>query len=81
MKKTFLMFACIVFSTAFAMAQSVDDGIKKLYYGQTKSATDILQGIVNKNSKDARAIYWLGQTMIANDEVTNAKGLVSKSIE
>ena len=73
MKKTILSVACIVLAAAFAKAQSVEDGIKFLYYGKNKSAKDALQQAVNKNPKDGRAIYWLGQAMLADQDVNGAK--------
>lgn len=73
MKKTIFLLAGLVLTSAFAMAQSVDDGIKFLYYGKNKSAQDALQKVVDKNAKDGRAIYWLGQAMIADDNIAGAK--------
>ncbi len=73
MKKTILSVACIVLAAAFVKAQSVDDGIKFLYYGKNKSAKDAFQQTVNKNPKDGRAIYWLGQAMLADQDVNGAK--------
>ncbi len=53
---------------------------KSCITGKLKVPTDILQGIVTKNSKDAKAIYWFGQTMIANDDVAGAKALYQKAL-
>ncbi len=82
MKKTVLSIACIVLATAFTMAQSVDDGIKFLYYGKDKSAKDALQKVVDKNPKDGRAIYWLGQSLLANgnQDVAGAKTLYQNAL-
>ena len=82
MKKTILSIACVVLATAFTMAQSVDDGIKFLYYGKDKSAKDALQQVVNKNPKDGRAIFWLGQALLAygNDDVAGAKTLYQNAL-
>lgn len=73
MKKTVLSFACIVLAASLATAQSVDDGIKFLYYGKNKSAKDALQKVVDKNQKDGRAVYWLGQAYLADQDVNGAK--------
>lgn len=82
MKKTILSIACIVLATAFATAQSVDDGIKYLYYGKDKSAKDALQQVVSKNPKDGRAIYWLGQALLApgNSDVAGAKTVYQNAL-
>ena len=82
MKKTILSIACIVLATAFATAQSVDDGIRYLYYGKDKSAKDALQQVVSKNPKDGRSIYWLGQALLAqgNSDVAGAKTLYQNAL-
>ncbi len=73
MKKTVLSFACIVLAASLAVAQSVDDGVKFLYYGKNKSAKDALQKVVDKNPKDGKAVYWLGQAYLADQDVNGAK--------
>ena len=82
MKKTILSIACIVLVSASTMAQSVDDGIKFLYYGKDKSAKDALQQVVDKNPKDGRAVYWLGQALLAygNDDVAGAKKVYQNAL-
>jgi len=82
MKKSFLLIACIVFATAYTMAQSVDEGIKFLYYGKDKSAKDVLQKVVDKNPKDGRAVYWLGQALLSygNDDIAGAKTLYQNAL-
>ncbi|MDQ2753463.1 MAG: hypothetical protein M3R72_10620, partial [Bacteroidota bacterium] len=82
MKKTILSAACIVLATAFVQAQSVDDGIRFLYYGKDKSAKDALQTVVSKNPKDGRAIYWLGQALLApgNEDIAGAKTLYQNAL-
>ena len=80
MKKTILSVACIVLAAAFAKAQSVDDGIKFLYYGKDKSAKDALQQAVTKNPKDGRAIYWLGQADIDDQDIAGAKTVYQNAL-
>ena len=80
MKKTVFTIMALVFAVASTMAQSVDDGIKALYYEKTKTAENILQQAVNKNSKDAQAIYWLGQAYIQDENVQQAQALYQKAL-
>lgn len=80
MKKTVFMIFALVFATAFTMAQSVDDGIKALYYEKNQTAENILQQVVNKNPKDAYAIYWLGQAYIQDENVKQAQALYQKAL-
>lgn len=80
MKKTVLTLLAISFTTAMVMAQSVEDGIKFLYYQKNKSAKDALQKVVNDKPKDAYGIYWLGQALLDNEEVPAAKALYQKAL-
>lgn len=80
MKKTVLTLLAITLTTAMVMAQSVEDGIKFLYYQKTKSAKDALQKIVNDKPKDAYAIYWLGQALLENEEIAAAKAVYQKAL-
>ncbi|BAV08970.1 tetratricopeptide repeat protein [Filimonas lacunae] len=80
MKKTVLTLLAVTFTSAMLMAQSVEDGIKFLYYQKTKSAKDALQKVVNDKPKDAYAIYWLGQAFLDNDEIPAAKALYQKAL-
>ncbi len=82
MKKTILSIACIVLAATITMAQSVEDGISSLYYGKDKTAKETLQKVVDKNPKDGRAIYWLGQALLSegNDDVDSAKMLYQNAL-
>lgn len=80
MKKTVLTLLAISFTVAVAMAQSVEDGIKFLYYQKNKSAKDALEKVVKDKPKDAYAIYWLGQAYLENDNVAGAKALYQKAL-
>lgn len=80
MKKTALTFLSIGFATVTAFSQKVEDGIKYLYYEKTKSALETLQKVVNDKPKDAYSIYWLGQAMIANEDVNGAKTLYQQKL-
>lgn len=67
MKKCAFSILGLVFA-ATSFSQSVDDGIKFLYYEKNKSAVQALEKAVASNPKDARAIYWLGQAYIEDYE-------------
>lgn len=73
MKKTILTILAFSLTASFAMAQSVDDGIKFLYYHRYKSAQETLEKVVAGNSKNAEAIYWLGQAYIQPTDPNLAK--------
>jgi tetratricopeptide (TPR) repeat protein len=80
MKKLLLSVTAIMLIAAIAHAQSVDDGIKFLYYERNTSAMQALQKAVAANPKDARGIYWLGRAYLANDDVAGAKTLYQKAL-
>lgn len=61
-------------------AQSVDDAKKSLYYGRTTTAKQTLDKIVAGNPKDAQAIYWLGQTYLAMDDIKGAKQVYQNAL-
>lgn len=82
MKKTLFLLAGLALATVCTKAQSIDDGVKNLYYGKTQSARNAFQQAVDKNPKDGRAIYWLGQSMLVrgSEDVTGAKTLYQNAL-
>src|SRR5215510_7878565 len=87
MKKTILTLLAFALATSFAISQSVDDGIKFLYYERIKSAAETLEKVVASKPKDAVAIYWLGQaylevyTLAGNKEyLAKTKSLYQKAL-
>ena len=68
MKKiTFLFLACMI--AGFTLqAQTVEEGRQMVIYNRVTSAKEILNKVVASNSKDAEAIYWLGQAYLAGAE-------------
>ncbi|CAN5492274.1 hypothetical protein BH10BAC2_BH10BAC2_12300 [soil metagenome] len=80
MKKTTLTLFSVVLATSLTIAQSLDEGIKFLYYERTKSAVETLEKVVASNSKDPKSIYWLGQAYLAADDKAKAKALYQKAL-
>lgn len=88
MKKGALTTLALVFA-ACSFAQSVDDGIKALYYGKTKTAVQALEKVVAGKPKDGPSVYWLGQAYLAeykqsgytNDGLAKAKTLYQKALQ
>src|SRR5690242_21522746 len=64
-----------------AMAQSVDQGKKFLYYQRYKSAKDVFDKILASNPNNIDAIYWQGQTLLAMKDSTAAGDLYSKALQ
>ena len=81
MKKTISVIAAIILTMSITSAQTTADAVKSIQYGKFKTAKEQLQKIIAGNDKDATAIYWLGQSMIAVDDVSGAKSLYQKSLQ
>ncbi len=86
MKKTIFTFLAASCITSFAISQTVDDGIKFLYYGtgRIKSAKETLEKVVAANPKNAYDIYWLGQAYLSDindpNNLAAAKALYQKAL-
>jgi TolA-binding protein len=68
-------------SFIFTKAQTVADAVKMISYGKNKSARDILQKVFSANPKDANAIYWIGQSYIATDDIADAKIIYQNALQ
>jgi len=83
MKKITFSLIAMAISMGALMAQSVDQGKKFLYYQRYKSAQEQFEKAIAANPNDINAIYWLGQTYLANKDLKNgqtmAKDLYQKA--
>lgn len=66
--------------TGNLFAQSVDEGKRFLYYERYNSAKDVFNRLVNANANNVDAVYWLGQTYLAEDDSVSAKLLYQKTL-
>jgi len=64
-----------------ALAQTVDQGKKFLYYQRYKSAKDVFDKILASNPNNIEAIYWQGQTLLAMKDSVAAGDLYSKALQ
>ena len=79
MKQTKLTFVAALLLTAFAAgAQSIKDGVTDFYAQRYKSAKSVFEGLLASNPNNLEATYWLGQTLIENEEVPAARALYEK---
>lgn len=78
-KLTFLVFI-LLFAGKFLAAQTLDEGRKSLYYGRTAAAKLTLEKIVAANPKNGEAIYWLGQTYLATNDVAGAQKIYQDAL-
>lgn len=79
MKKiTLFLFAAVL--TISAMAQSVQEGINHLYAERNVSAKGVFDKLLATNPNNIDAIYWLGQTYIAMEDLAGAKAVYQKAL-
>lgn len=81
MKKTVLVMLAACISVYSVTAQTIADGIKYLNYEKNKSALEAFRKLHDKSPKDGQTTYWLGQAMLANDDVKGAKDLYQKALQ
>jgi len=62
-------------------AQSIPEGINHLYAERNKSAKETFDKLVATNPNNLEAVYWLGQTYVAMEDVKSARDLYSKTLQ
>jgi tetratricopeptide (TPR) repeat protein len=81
--KLSVLFVAAMFFGNFSKAQTLEEGRKFLYYEKLISAKQTFEKLLATNPNNVDAAYWLGQTMIAdndNKDVTGAKALYLKTL-
>ena len=84
MKNKFRFSLLVMALTGFcggALAQTVDQGKKFLYYQRYKSAKDVFDKILASNPNNIEAIYWQGQTLLEMRDSIAAGDLYSKALQ
>lgn len=73
------LFSIVLFSK-IASTQTVQDAEKFIYYERYTSAQQILQKLTTTNPADVNAQYWLGQTLLNQDNIVGAKEIYQKAL-
>lgn len=81
MRISLLLVAGVAGLCNVAFAQTVEQGKKFLYYQRYKSASDVFDKILAGNPNNIDAIYWKGQTLLAEHDSTAAGDLYSKALQ
>lgn len=81
MKQTIRFTVAAVLMCNVALAQSVDEGKKFFYYEKYNSAKDALTKALAAKPADVEAAYWLGQTLIEQDDVAGAKNVYQTALQ
>ncbi len=80
MKKVTLIVLLTLVAYQGIYAQNVDQGRKFLYYERYSSARDQFNKLLASNPNNIDAVYWLGQTMIEDNDSLAAKDLYQKAL-
>ncbi len=81
MKTSITVLIAGLMSVASIHAQSVQEGINHMYAERYKSAKETFDKLIATNPNNLEAIYWLGQSYIAMDDVKSARDLYSKTLQ
>jgi tetratricopeptide (TPR) repeat protein len=77
--KITLLFALLLGGNVL-FAQTINEGKQFYNYERYNSALTVFNSIVSADPNNAEAVYWLGQTMIATNNVAGAKALYQKTL-
>ena len=80
MKKSAIVLFFSALLTISAFAQSVQDGVGHLYAERYASAKGVFEKMVAANPNNLEAVYWLGQTYIAQDNAAGARQVYEKAL-
>src|SRR5437868_3924888 len=81
MKTTITILTAGLLSLASVKAQSIPEGLNHLYAERNKSAKETFEKLIATNPNNLEAVYWLGQTYIAMNDVKSARDLYSKTLQ
>jgi Flp pilus assembly protein TadD len=80
MKKSAIVLLLAAFFSVGAVAQSVQEGVAHLNAERYQSARKVFEGLTASNPNNLEAVYWLGQTMLAQNDVAGARALYQKTL-
>lgn len=79
MKKTLLTMLAVAFAATVTFSQTVEEGIKKIYYLRIREAVEVLEKAVAAKPNDPLAIYWLGQAYLKAYTIADSKDALGKA--
>lgn len=80
-KTTIAILLAGLFNLAGIKAQTIQEGINHLYAERNKSAKETFEKLVATNPNNLEALYWLGQSYIAMNDMKSARDLYSKTLQ
>ena len=78
-KSVIVLFLAALFSFN-AMAQTVQEGVGHWYAERYQTARSVFEKLTAANPNNLEAVYWLGQTMLAQKDTAAAKSLYQKTL-
>ena len=81
MKRIIISAMSLLIMAQSGFSQSVEEGVKSLYYKRNKAAKATFQKVLAAKPNDVTATYWLGQVLIAEDEVAAAKLVYQQALQ
>lgn len=81
--KVGVLYLAIMMVTGISKAQSIEEGVKYMYYEKNKSALSVFDKLIAANPNNTEAIYWKGIILIhkSNRDLILAKELYRKGLE
>jgi tetratricopeptide (TPR) repeat protein len=80
MKKSAIVLVFAMALSFVVRAQSIQEGVNNYYAERYGSAKSIFDKLLASNPNNIEATYWLGQTYLAQENVTAAKSLYEKAL-
>ena len=80
MKKSAIVLSFAALFSFQAMAQSVQEGVAHLNAERYQSARQVFEKLTASNPNNLEAVYWLGQTLLDQDDVNGARALYQKTL-
>jgi Flp pilus assembly protein TadD len=78
-KSAIVLFIAALFSL-HAMAQTVQEGTSHLFAERYQSARQTFEKLTTANPNNLEAVYWLGQTLIAQNDLAGARALYQRTL-
>ncbi|NSL88574.1 tetratricopeptide repeat protein [Chitinophaga solisilvae] len=76
-----LLVALLCAASGSVMAQSVEDGLKDLYYGKNLSAKQNFEKVIAAKPTDDKAYYYMGIAQLALEDVAGATATFQKGLQ
>lgn len=80
MKNSAIVLFFSVLASLSALGQNIQQGVNDLYAERYQSAKSTFEKLLAANPNNLEAIYWLGQTYIATNDITGAKAVYDKAL-